>query len=82
MVVADRKLVDLVIGDESDPELMTIHDEGAPQLMTILQRMLDHARNSCLRMMAEMGMTATSRARVLDIVSDEEEDPAAKYFSA
>ena len=71
MVVADRKLVDLVIGDTGDPHLMTI-----------LQRMLDHARNSCLRMMAEMGMTATSRARVLDIVSDEEEDPAAKYFSA
>ena len=77
MVVADRKLVDLVIGDEDD-----IGDEPDPQLMTILQRMLDHARNSCLRMMAEMGMTATSRARVLDIVSDEEEDPAAKYFSA
>ena len=71
MVVADRKLVDLVIGDEGDPHLMML-----------LQRMLDHARNSCFRMMAEMGMTATSRAWVVDIVSDEEEDPAAKYFSA
>ena len=78
MVVADRKLVDLVIGAEADPE----DAEGDTRLMTILQRMLGHARNSCLRMMAEMGMTATSRARVLDIVSDEEEDPAAKYFSA
>ena len=85
MVVADRKLVDLVIGAEADPEDAEGDSEGAEgdtRLMTILQRMLDHARNSCLRMMAEMGMTATSRARVLDIVSDEEEDPAAKYFSA
>ena len=62
MVVADRKLVDLVIGATGDPE----GAEGDTRLMTILQRMLDHARNSCLRMMAEMGMTATSRGRVLD----------------
>ncbi len=78
MVVADRKLVDLVIGATGDPE----GDQGDTRLMTILQRMLDHARNSCLRMMAEMGMTATSKGRVLDIVSDEVEDPASKYFSA
>ena len=89
MVVADRKLVDLVMavagdpeGDDSDPEGGGEGGGGDTRLMTILQRMLDHARNSCLRMMAEMGMTATSRGRVLDIASDGVEHPESKYFSA
>ena len=72
MVVADRKLIKLLQdGDDADPKTLTV-----------TLQILDRARKACAQMMAEMGMTATSRARVLHKGSDEEEDPAAKYFTA
>ena len=69
MVTADRRLVDAVNsgGDESE--------------MRPLQRMLEQARTACLRMMAEMGATASSRARVKGFGDgDRREDPAERYF--
>ena len=43
--------------------------------------MLEQARTACLRMMAEMGATASSRARVKGFGGgDRREDPAERYF--
>ncbi len=70
MVVADRKLVQAVVVDADRSTL------------TPLQRMLDQARNACLRMMAEMGATASSRARVEGFGrTDPSADPAQQYFA-
>ena len=71
LTVADRRLVTLVV------------EGGDLQMMAGLQKMVDHARASCLRMLAEMGATAASRARVLSAGGAVREgDPVArKYFA-
>ena len=71
LTVADRRLVTLVV------------EGGDLQTIAGLQKMVDHARASCLRMLAEMGATAASRARVLSAGGgDREGDPVArKYFA-
>ncbi len=69
MVVADRRLVRTVLAD------------GDTDRIAALQKMLDRARDAALRMMAEMGATATSRARVRGCVSHEADDPAERFFA-
>ena len=71
LTVADRRLVTLVV------------EGGDLQMIAGLQKMVDHARASCLRMLAEMGATAASRARVLSAGGAVREgDPVArKYFA-
>ena len=72
LTVADRRLVTLVVKG------------GDLQMMAGLQKMVDHARASCLRMLAEMGATAASRARVLGgtgASSSQGDDLARKYFA-
>ena len=70
MVVADRRLVELVEGGNDLKEF------------AVVQHMLNHARVACLRMMAEMGATVTSRARVTDFGRPEQEDPADRFFTS
>ena len=53
MTVADRRLVKLVV------------DGGGAQIAD-LERLVNHARAACLRMLAELGATATARARVIE----------------
>ena len=69
MVVADRRLMRAVLADRD------------PSTIAALQKMLDRARDACLRMMAEMGATATSRARVQGGQRMAQDDPASKYFA-
>ena len=72
LTVADRRLVKLVV------------EGGDLQTIAGLQKMVDHARASCLRMLAEMGATAASRARVLGgtgASSSQGDDLARKYFA-
>ena len=71
LTVADRRLVTLVV------------EGGDLQMMAGLQKMVDHARASCLRMLAELGATASSRARVLSAGGAAREgDPVdRKYFA-
>ena len=71
LTVADRRLVTLVV------------EGGDLQTMAGLQKMVDHARASCLRMLAELGATAASRARVLSAGGAAREgDPVdRKYFA-
>ena len=72
LTVADRRLVKLVA------------EGGDLQMIAALQKMVDHARASCLRMLAEMGATAASRARVLGagVSSSKGDDLARKYFAS
>ena len=68
--MADRRLVTLVV------------EGGDLQTIAGLQKMVDHARASCLRMLAELGATATSRARVVGAGDDgTRDDLARKYFA-
>ena len=72
LTVADRRLVTLVM------------QEGDLQTLAGLQKMADHARAACLRMLAEMGATAASRARVLGgtgASSSQGDALARKYFA-
>ena len=72
LTVADRRLVKLVV------------EGGDLQMIAGLQKMVDHARGSCLRMLAEMGATAASRARVLGgtgASSRQGDDLDRKYFA-
>ena len=71
LTVADRRLVTLVM------------QEGDLQTLAGLQKMVDHARAACLRMLAEMGATAASRARVLGGTgASQGDDLARKYFAS
>ena len=71
LTVADRRLVTLVV------------EGGDLQMMAGLQKMVDHARASCLRMLAELGATAASRARVVGAGDDgARDDLARKYFAS
>ena len=70
LTVADRRLVTLVVKG------------GDLHALDGLQRMVNQARASCLRMLAEMGATATSRARVGAGDDGTRDDLAArKYFA-
>ena len=70
LTVADRRLVKLVA------------EGGGP--LADLEKLVSHARASCLRMLAELGATAASRARVLGgtgALSSQGDDLARKYFA-
>ena len=72
LTVADRRLVKLVV------------EGGDLQMIAGLQKMVDQARASCLRMLAEMGATAATRARVLSgtgVSAGPRDDLARKYFA-
>ena len=49
------------------------------KLLTVLERTHSRARDFCLRMLAELGATATTRARVVH--PKPKEDPAERYFA-
>ena len=69
LTVADRRLVKLVA-------------EGGGGPLADLEKLVSHARASCLRMLAEMGATAASRARVVGEGDDgARDDLARKYFA-
>ncbi len=71
LTVADRRLVKLVA-------------EGGGGPLADLEKLVSHARASCLRMLAEMGATAASRARVLGgtgASSSQGDALARKYFA-
>ena len=70
VVLADRRLAKLLV-----------EDDGDLSRMLVLQRTCHHARTACLRMLAEMGATATSRARVRRPDLEEAPDPAERYFA-
>ena len=83
---ADRMLVEsfcraweqmVVVGPELTAAVLA---EADPRRITALQRVVDRARDACLRMMAEMGATATSRARVRKQGEKPGKDPAERYF--